>query len=93
MSVAGCLGACANSDACVVVPQAAETAMQGMLKLPDVGRVLTKQQGREEFVAAWRKYYPIEAEVGFTQLSAPSTVEAMRAVMERLGGGGGRSRL
>ena len=66
--------------------------MAGMLKLPDVGRVLTKQQGREDFVEAWRKFFPIEAEIGFTQLSAPSTVEAMRAVMARLGGGG-RSRL
>jgi hypothetical protein len=65
--------------------------MATMLKLPDVGRIATKQQCRQGFVDEWRKFYPIESELGFTQLSAPDTVEAMRAIIERLGSG--RSRL
>jgi hypothetical protein len=76
---------------CCFFVQAAEAAMAAMLKLPDVGRIATKQQCRQDFVDEWRKWYPIESEIGFTQLSAPSTIEAMRGVIERLGSG--RSRL
>lgn len=73
--------------------QAAEAAMAAMLKLPDIGRSATKQQSRQDFVDAWRKYIPVEAEVGFTQLERPATVAALRAVLDRLGGGKQRSRL
>ena len=67
--------------------------MAAMLKLPDIGRTATKQQSRGDFVDAWRKYYVIEAEIGFTQLQQPATVEALRAVRDRLSGGAQRSRL
>jgi hypothetical protein len=50
-------------------------------------------QVRSEFVDAWLKYIPWEAELGFTQLQAPATVAALRAVRERLSGGQQRSRM
>ena len=67
--------------------------MAAMLKLPDVGRIVNKQQARGDFVEAWLKFIPWEAEVGFSQLQLPATVEALRAVRERLSGGAARSRL
>jgi enoyl-CoA hydratase/carnithine racemase len=73
--------------------QAAEAAMTSMLKLPDVGRITTKQQLRSDFVDSWRKYYAIEAEIGFTQLQLPATVEALGVVRDRLSGGAARSRM
>jgi hypothetical protein len=48
--------------------QAAEKAMGFMLKLPDSGRTITKQQSRSAFAAAWREQLDAEAEMGFTQL-------------------------
>lgn len=48
--------------------QAAEKAMGAMLKLPDAGRIVTKQQSRSAFSAEWRKQLDAEAELGFTQL-------------------------
>jgi hypothetical protein len=71
--------------------QAAEVAMAAMLKLPDIGRITTKQQSRGDFVDAWRKYLPYECELGFTQLQQPGTVETLHAVLERLSSA--RSRL
>ena len=84
---------CETCEPLAAAVSAAEAAMAAMLKLPDIGRSATKQQSRSDFVDAWRKYLPIEAEIGFTQLERPATVAALRAVLERLGGGKQRSRL
>ena len=67
--------------------------MTSALKLPDIGRIASKQQARGAFVDEWRKYIPVECEIGFSQLQLPGTVAALRAVRERLSGGAARSRL
>jgi enoyl-CoA hydratase/carnithine racemase len=55
-----------------------------MLKLPDHGRIITKQQSRQAFASAWREQLEAEAEMGFTQLQSPETVEAIQRVLQRL---------
>jgi hypothetical protein len=65
--------------------------MAAMLKLPDAGRVVTKQQSRSAFSAEWREQLDSESEMGFTQLQSTETMTAMAAVLERLSGK--RSRL
>lgn len=46
--------------------------MSLMLKLPDAGRVVTKQQSRSAFAAAWREQLDAESEMGYTQLQVCS---------------------
>lgn len=69
----------------------ADDAMASMLKLPDVGRIATKQQLRGSFSAEWEAYLEQEAEGAFTQLQQPETVDALKAILQRLSGG--RSRM
>lgn len=58
--------------------------MAAMLRLPDDGRIITKQQARSEFATAWRAFLPAEAELAFSKLQTPETTAALKAVLQRL---------
>ena len=63
--------------------------VEAAVKLPPAARAATKQSGRAEFCAAWRRYYTEEEpQYGWRAISDPAAVKMMGAVMARLSGGG-----
>lgn len=64
--------------------EAAEGAMQGMLKVFDAGRQATKRHLREAFAKEWEDYCEGEAAYGWQLISHPKTVQAMESVLQRL---------
>ena len=62
----------------------ADAVLRGALKLPDQGRVLTKERLHGEFSRAWEAQAKAEAEFGWEMLSQDSTVAALGAVLKRL---------
>lgn len=68
----------------------AETAnkvLRQALKLPDVGRQLTKRQLHDKFSRAWEAQAAEEAKFGWQMLLGDATVSALGAVLQRLQGG------
>jgi len=63
-----------------------ESVMREFLKLPDYGRIKTKLQLVEDFSREWEAFLPEEAEGAWDMLSAPQTVAALGAVIEKLSG-------
>ena len=62
----------------------ADSVLREALKLPDPGRVLTKERLHGEFSRAWEAQARAEAEFGWGMLSQDSTVAALGAVLKRL---------
>ncbi len=66
----------------------ADSVLREALKLPDAGRVLTKERLHGDFSRAWEAQAQAEAEFGWRMLSQDSTVAALGAVLKRLQSGG-----
>ena len=66
----------------------AESVLRQALKLPDPGRVLTKERLHGQFSRAWEAQAKAEAELGWGMLSQDRTVAALGAVLTRLQSGG-----
>jgi hypothetical protein len=66
----------------------ADAVLREALKLPDAGRILTKQRLHGDFSLAWEAQAKAEAEFGWSMLSQESTVAALGAVLKRLQSGG-----
>ena len=64
----------------------AEAALQRMLKLPDVGRHLTKSSFRSEFAREWVAFSVTEPEGAWEMLNDPKVLKALEAVFKRLAG-------
>ena len=62
----------------------ADSVLREALKLPDAGRVLTKERLHGDFSRAWEAQAQAEAEFGWAMLSQDSTVAALGAVLKRL---------
>ena len=62
----------------------AEEVLRGALKLPDVGRHITKQRLNGEFAESWEAQAAQEAKFGWGMLSSEATVKALGAALERL---------
>ena len=61
-----------------------EKVLREALKLPDPGRILTKQRLHGDLSHAWEAQAKAEAELGWSMLSQDSTVAALGAVLKRL---------
>ena len=61
-----------------------DTVLREALKLPDAGRILTKQRLHGDFSRAWEAQAKAEAELGWSMLSQESTIAALGAVLKRL---------
>jgi enoyl-CoA hydratase/carnithine racemase len=86
----GLVDALAPSDAQDDVMALAARWVEAAVKLPAAARAATKQSGRAEFCAEWRRYYvEDEPAYGWAAISAPGAVAMMKAVLARLSGGGG----
>ena len=66
----------------------ADAVLRQALKLPDAGRVLTKERLHGDFSRAWEAQAKAEAEFGWRMLSQESTIAALGAVLKRLQSGG-----
>ena len=66
---------------------AADKVLRQALKLPDVGRRLTKERLHGDFSRAWEAQAAVEASFGWQMLSGEATVAALGAVLKRLQGG------
>ena len=65
----------------------ASATMAQLLKAPDPGRRATKASLRSEFAQAWADYCTKEVPGSWRLLTAPATIEALGAVLARLGKG------
>lgn len=68
--------------------------VEAAVRLPPAARAATKQSGRAQFCADWRRYYTTEEPAyGWAAISAPAAVASIKAVLARLSGakGGGGS--
>ncbi|KAK9816888.1 hypothetical protein WJX72_006737 [[Myrmecia] bisecta] len=72
---------------------AAEAAMQQMLRSPDGGRQITKENMRGAFAREWEAYCGGEAAGAWKQLCNPATVKALAATMQRLSKKGAKPKL
>lgn len=66
---------------------AANKVLRQALKLPDIGRQLTKGQLHGDFSRAWEAQAADEAKFGWQMLKAEATVTALGAVLKRLQSG------
>ena len=66
---------------------AAEKVMQMLVKLPPLAVAGTKRSLREDFCAAWEKYYVVEPEGAWALLNQPDTLRTLGGAMQRLSGG------
>lgn len=66
---------------------AADRALRQALKLPDIGRQLTKERLHGDFSRAWEAQAAEEAKYGWQMLEGEATVAALGAVLKRLQGG------
>ena len=69
---------------CEELVESANTVLRQLLKLPDVGRQLTKGQLHDGFSRAWEAQAAQEAEFGWRMLTGEATVAALGAVLTRL---------
>lgn len=66
---------------------AADKVLRQALKLPDIGRQLTKGQLHDAFSRAWEAQAADEAKFGWQMLKGEATVTALGAVLNRLQSG------
>jgi 3,2-trans-enoyl-CoA isomerase len=67
----------------------AQAWVEASVKLPPEARAATKQSGRAEFCAQWRRYYTEEEPAyGWRAISHPAAVKTLKAVLERLSSSG-----
>jgi len=62
----------------------AEDELKQRLKFPDSGRIITKMWFRQELSLKWESEIEEEVQQGWKGLAEPSTVAALKGVMERL---------
>ncbi len=68
----------------------AETELQHRLKLPDQGRILSKQGLRADLSLAWEQQWQEEAQIGWKDLNSEAAIQTLGQTLQRLKGGKGQ---